>query len=308
MYIILLMLGLFTSRHIQFMISIALIYALVSIGLVIIMGYGGLVSFGQGAFYAIGAYSVGLLVKHVGIYSAEILLLAGITISTLVAAGIGALCSRTRRLAFAMITLAFTMIIYVILLKFYAFTGGTDGLRIPIVKFFGVIPVRGKDFIISNEYFLITTIFILAIFLTDVVINSPLSLTLRILRDAEIRAISIGVSPFKAYTIAFTYSGFLAGLAGVLYAFLNAHIDPTLAYWTTSGEFVFISILGGLSSVSGVVLASIIYVFMKFYLIAYTAYYWQFAIGILLLFMALMFPRGLSIIPDKIYRAIFKLK
>jgi len=302
------MLGLFTSRHIQFMISIALIYALVSIGLVIIMGYGGLVSFGQGAFYAIGAYSVGLLVKHVGIYSAEILLLAGITISTLVAAGIGALCSRTRRLAFAMITLAFTMIIYVILLKFYAFTGGTDGLRIPIVKFFGVIPVRGKDFIISNEYFLITTIFILAIFLTDVVINSPLSLTLRILRDAEIRAISIDVSPFKAYTIAFTYSGFLAGLAGVLYALLNAHIDPTLAYWTTSGEFVFISILGGLSSVSGVVLASIIYVFMKFYLIAYTAYYWQFAIGILLIFMTLMFPRGLSIITDKIYRAIFKLK
>ncbi|MEM4543598.1 MAG: branched-chain amino acid ABC transporter permease [Nitrososphaerota archaeon] len=305
-YIVLIIIGFLASKYIQFILSLALIYAIVAMGLVILIGYCGLISFGQGAFYAIGAYSVGLIYKYAHIENVEILFTIGIIAGTLISILIGLLCIRTRKIAFAMITLAFTMIIYTILLKFYYITGGTDGLRIPIVKIAGFIPFRGRELPISNEYFFIVTIFVVVLYLTTRIINSPFSYTLRMLRDAEVRAISLGISPSKAYLIAFTYSGFLGSIAGTLYAFLNAHIDPSLAYWTTSGEFVFITILGGISSIGGVILASIIYTFLKAYLIAYTAYYWQFAIGIMLLLIVFLSPKGISLIIDKTSRVFYK--
>jgi branched-chain amino acid transport system permease protein len=292
----------------QFILSLALLYAIVVIGLVILIGYSGLISFGQGVFFSIGAYTVGLIIKYFKIESAELLFIIGVINATLASLGIGAVSLKTRKLAFAMITLAFTMIIYIILLKFYYITGGTDGLRIPVIKILGFIPFRGKGFItINNDYFIIVTIFIIILYLTHRILNSPLSYTLRALMDAEIKAKSLGIRPLKAYLIAFTYSGFLSGIAGVLYAFLNAHIDPSLAYWTTSSEFVFITILGGISSISGAVVASIIYVFLKTYLIGYTAYYWQFAIGILLLIIIFIVPKGFSTITDKSIQFIHKI-
>jgi branched-chain amino acid transport system permease protein len=267
---------------------------MVVIGLVILIGYAGLVSFGQGAFYAIGGYTVGLMIKYYGIQDAGILLILGILTSTMTSLIIGLFCTRTRKLAFAMITLAFSMIIYAILLKLYYITGGTDGLRIPVLKLVGVLPVRGYGMFMSNDYFIIITVFIFILYLSERFINSPISYTLRAIKDAEVKAISLGIAPSKAYLIAFTYAGFLTGLAGTLYAFLNAHIDPTMTYWTTSGEFVFITVLGGVSSIPGAVLASILYLFLKTYLLAYTAYYWQFAVGIILLLIILIAPAGLS--------------
>jgi branched-chain amino acid transport system permease protein len=308
-YACLLVVGFLTTRHIQFILALALIYSLVVIGLVILIGYAGLVSFGQGAFYAIGGYSVGLMIKYFGIQNAEILLILGILTSTVMSLIIGLACTRTRRIAFAMITLAFGMIIYTILLKFYRFTGGTDGLRIPLLKFGGVFPVRGYSlslFNLTNEYFIIITVFIFILFLSERFIHSPISYTLRAIKDAEVKAVSLGISPAKAYLIAFIYAGFLAGLAGTLYAFLNAHIDPNMTYWTTSAEFVFITILGGGSGIPGAIFASILFLFLKTYLIAYTAYYWQFAIGIIFLLIILLAPSGLTGIIDKITRSLKK--
>lgn len=307
-YLILIVVGAIVSRHMQYIISLGLIYGMVAMGLVILIGYGGLVSFGQAAYYAIGAYTVGLLIKYAKIQNVEILMLAGIATSTLAALAIGVLAVRTRKIAFAMITLAFTMIIYAILIKFYHFTGGTDGLRIPIVKLAGLLPVRGRELPISNEYLFVATVFILILYLTARVAGSPFSLTLRALKDSETKAVSLGISPSRAYLLAFTYAGFLAGTAGTLYAFLNAHIEPTIAYWTVSSEFVFITILGGTSSIAGVIIASVTYIFLKSYLIAYTAYYWQFMIGILLLLIIFVTPKGLSLIPEKLIQAIYKLR
>jgi ABC-type branched-subunit amino acid transport system permease subunit len=121
-----------------------------------------------------------------------------------------------------------------------------------------------------------------------------------------VKAVSLGISPAKAYLIAFIYAGFLAGLAGTLYAFLNAHIDPNMTYWTTSAEFVFITILGGGSGIPGAIFASILFLFLKTYLLAYTAYYWQFAIGIIFLLIILLAPSGLTGIIDKITRSLKK--
>jgi len=302
-YACLLIVGFLTTRHIQFVLALALIYSMVVIGLVILIGYAGLVSFGQGAFYAIGGYTVGLMIKYFGIQSPEILLILGILTSTAASFIVGLLCTRTRRLAFAMITLAFSMIIYTILLKFYHITGGTDGLRIPLLKFGGVFPVRGYSLFMSNEYFIIVTVFLFVLFLSERFIRSPVSYTLRAIKDAEVKAISLSISPAKAYVIAFTYAGFLAGLAGTLYAFLNAHIDPLMTYWTTSAEFVFITILGGASGILGAVFASILFLFLKTYLLAYTAYYWQFAIGIIFLLIILLAPSGLTGIIDRVIRS-----
>ncbi len=309
-YACLLLFGFFATRHLQYLLSLSLLYSLVAIGLVILIGYGGLVSFGQGAFYAIGAYSVGLLLKYYGFQNAEILLVLGVLITTLISFLIGLLAARTRKLAFAMITVAFSMIIYTLLVKFYHITGGTDGLRIPAVKLFGILPVRGRDLFMSmsNEYFIIITIFTIILYITEHVINSPLSYALRAVKDAELKAVSLGISPTRVYILAFTYAGFLAGIAGTLYAFLNAHIDPLIAFWTTSGEFVFITILGGITSIYGVFLASILYLFLKTYLIVYTAYYWQFVIGFVILLLILLAPKGLSGIIFKVYigRKVFR--
>ena len=302
-YACFLIVGFLTTRHIQFVLALALIYSMVVIGLVILIGYAGLVSFGQGAFYAIGGYTVGLMIKYFGIQSPEILLILGILTSTAASFIVGLFCTRTRRLPFAMITLAFGMIIYTILLKFYHITGGTDGLRVPLLKFGGVFPIRGHSLFMSNEYFMIVTIFLFILFLSERFIHSPISYTLRAIKDAEVKAISLGISPAKAHVIAFTYAGFLTGLAGTLYAFLNAHIDPLMTYWTTSAEFVFITILGGASSILGAVSASILFLFLKTYLLAYTAYYWQFAIGIIFLLLILLAPSGIAGIIDIVVRS-----
>jgi ABC-type branched-subunit amino acid transport system permease subunit len=251
----------------------------------------GLVSFGHGLFYAVGAYTVGFGVKWAGLRDACLLVPLGILCAAGVAALVGLVMARYRGVFFAMLNLAFSMIVYAALLKLYWVTGGTDGIGVRTPTFFGFMPPRA---IIRMSYYYFTLV------LTGVVIYavyrflaSPLGYFLKALGENEIRIEYSGESVRRVIYLTYVLSGALAGLGGVLVAFTVGHIVPEYAFWIQSGEFVFVALLGGYGSVPGPLVGAIAFEFIRTYASKYAPEAWQMTLGIIMLLIILFRPGGL---------------
>src|SRR5262245_37697365 len=251
----------------------------------------GLVSFGHGLFYAVGAYTVGFGVKWAGLRDAFLLVPLGVLCAAGVAALIGVVMARYRGVFFAMLNLAFSMIVYAALLKLYWVTGGTDGIGVRTPTFFGFMPPRA---IVRMSYYYFT------LMLTGVVIYavyrflaSPLGYFLKALGENEIRIEYSGESVLRVIYLTYILSGALAGLAGVLVAFTVGHIVPEYAFWIQSGEFVFVALLGGYGSVPGPLVGAIAFEFIRTYASKYAPEAWQMTLGIIMLLIILLQPGGL---------------
>ena len=249
------------------------------------------VTFGHAMFYAVGAYVVGFSVKWFRFADMVVLLPVGALLGAGVAALVGLVMARYREVFFAMLNLAFSMMLYGVLLKLYWLTGGTDGLGVGVPKFLGYAPPREhlRDFL----YYTTLAVSGIVIYVVHRFLASPLGFYLRALGDNEIRIEYSGESVRRVMYITYIVSGALGGVGGVLAAFTVGHIVPEYSFWIQSGDFVFVALLGGYGSVLGPLIGSIAFEFIRTYASKYFPNEWQMTLGIIMLAIILFRPGGL---------------
>src|SRR5882672_7894411 len=265
-----------------------LILAIAAISLNLILGYGGLLSFGHAAYLGIGAYAVGILGFY-GISNGWIHLLVAIGASALVAAAIGAVSIRTSGIYFIMITLAFTQMLYYLGISLDVY-GGDDGMRLRSKsQFAGLVDLRDP----VAFYYVALGVMLLFVFLTYRIVNSRFGMLLRAAKSNEARSRAIGFSPYPYRLAAFIIAGAMCGVAGALYANHTSYITPGLMAWHQSGEMMFMVILGGMASTAGPVLGTFALLLIEELLKGWTEH-WQVILGPLLVLSVVFFRRGLA--------------
>ena len=265
-----------------------MILAIAAASLNLILGYGGLVSFGHAAYLGVGAYAVGILGFY-GIASGWAHLAAAISASALVAAAIGAVSIRTSGIYFIMITLAFTQMLYYLGISLAEF-GGDDGMRLKAKSDFGAL-VDLQDPV--QFYYLALGVMLAFVILIHRIVNSRFGLALRAAKSNEARSRAIGFSPYPVRLAAFVIAGAMGGVAGALYANHTNYITPGLMSWHQSGELMFMVILGGMATSAGPVLGTFALLVLEEILKSWTQY-WQVVLGPLLVLSVIFFKRGLA--------------
>jgi branched-chain amino acid transport system permease protein len=289
----LLFLPTFAGKYIIYMVIQILTLSVFALGFNLLLGYTGLLSFGQAGFFAMGAYA-----------SAKILLvypslLAGVA-AGMVAGGItalilGYLCVRHTRIYFSMLTLCFGMMIYSIAWKWREVTGGDDGLvGIPRAPFQipGVFSINMES--MGNYYYFVLIISLIAIYGLYLIVNSPFGLTLKGIRDSENRVSFAGISIRNYRLFSFTLAGLYAGLAGSLVPPLENTVTPPLAHWTHSAEPVMVTLLGGIHTFSGPIVGSVLFYLIKDIIVRFTQY-WLIWFGSIVVILVLVFRGGVVI-------------
>ena len=222
------------------------IFALAAASLNLIMGYGGMMSFGHAAYLGIGGYAVGILAKE-GIASGFVQWPVAIVVSALYALVVGALSLRTRGVYFIMITLAFAQMIYYVAIWLDRY-GGDDGLTIyKRSQFGGLLDLQNK----AVFYYLCLVLLLASVYLVARIVNSRFGLVIRGARSNDRRMQAIGFPTFRYRLVCFVIAGALCGLAGALLANHTNFISPALMHWTRSGDLIVMVVLGGLGSLFG---------------------------------------------------------
>jgi branched-chain amino acid transport system permease protein len=261
------------------------ILALAATSLNLILGYGGMVSFGHAVYLGVGAYVVGILAKE-GVTSGFAQWPLAIAISAVFALVIGALSLRTRGVYFIMITLAFAQMIYYVGVSLDRY-GGDDGLTINRRSQFG-------DFInLSNRiffYYLCVVLLLGTIFLVAHIVNSRFGLVIQGARSNERRMRAIGFPLFRYRLACFVIAGALCGLAGVLLANHTDFVSPAMMHWTRSGDLIVMVVLGGMGSAFGPLIGAVALLVLEEALSGVTEY-WQIILGPLLL-LVVLYARG----------------
>lgn len=273
----------------QFLATLALGKGLVVLGLLLLLRTG-LVSFGQGLYYCLGGYAAGVMGHYWGVTDATLLLLAAALVSGVAAAVLGLLLARYRAIFFAMLSLALSMILYGLLAKSQTL-GSTDGFNLAPPTLLG-FPLAGYEGRYALYSFACVLAFLAALGL-HYYFRTPLGRLATAIRDNEIRVEYLGASVRGAVHVKYTIAGVLAGLGGALTGMTVGHIDPEMAYWTTSGEFVFIAILSGTGSVAAPFLGSFIYELVRTFAYEYSPNTWQLALGAVMLLIIVFLPAGL---------------
>ncbi len=277
------------SGWVLFLLTVAWGKALAVLGVVLLLR-GKLLTFGHALYYAAGAYAAGLGVKYFGVRDAFALLGLAFAAGVAVSAVLGLLVTRYRGVYFALLNLAFSMVLYGILLKYYAVTGGTDGLALPAASFAGWHP--SGPALRWALYELTLGLAVLLFYLARRFFLSPLGYALRAIRDNEVRVEYMGISVRRTIYIAYMIAGGLAGIAGALIGLSVGHITPDLAFWSQSGEFVFVAILGGIGSVFAPLVGSVLFEFVRNYAFELSPYTWEMTLGIALLLIIFFLPGG----------------
>ena len=300
---LLLVVPLVAGRFYQYLLTQILIASLVAVAFNLLLGTTGLLSFGQMAFYGVGAYTVALLATKAGFATFPALLLAPLS-GALVAALIGFFCVRLSGVHFAMLTLAFGQLVYTIAFKWYGFTGGDNGIQgIPIRPLPGGIDIGSTQ---AMYYFALVVVG-LSIEVLRRIRSSPFGATLKAIRENSQRAAYLGVNVKLYQWTAFVIAGAFTGLAGGLYAIMEKSITPDIIHWTKSGEPVFMTIIGGIYSFAGPMVGAVVFIVLNSYLVAWTEK-WALVLGIVLLVMVLLLPGGVvGFINEKARGAFGKL-
>jgi branched-chain amino acid transport system permease protein len=265
-----------------------LIMALAALSLNLIMGFGGMVSFGHAAYLGIGGYAVGILAKE-GIGSGFVQWPTAIAASALYALVVGALSLRTRGVYFIMITLAFAQMIYYVAIGLDRY-GGDDGLTINVRSQFGtVVDLNNKTLF----YYLCFAILLAGIYLVWRIVNSRFGLVIRGARSNERRMRAIGFPTFRYKLVCFVIAGAMCGLAGALLANHTSFISPAMMHWTRSGDLMVMAVLGGMHAMFGPLIGTMTFLLLEEGLSRITDYP-NLILGPLLLFVALYVHGGID--------------
>jgi branched-chain amino acid transport system permease protein len=282
----------FLGNYWLFVLTEALIMALFASSLNLLLGYTGLLSFGHGAYYAIGAYATALIIKKVAGASLWLALGGGVFAALILAVAIGFLCVKLSNLYFAMLTLAFSQMIYYIVFQWRSLTGGDDGipaLMRPAANFI-VTTVRLES---PDHFYLFTlTIVAVSLWILKKVVDSPLGFVFQAIRDNPKRAEFTGIAIHQLRLISFAVAGFFGGLSGSLYALLAGFVSPELAFWTKSGEPVIMTLIGGIYTFLGPAVGAGIYTILHTFIASKTEH-WLLYFGLILLIIVLVLPEGI---------------
>jgi branched-chain amino acid transport system permease protein len=270
-------------------------YAVVLLGLNLLFGHTGLVSFGHALFIGIGAYTAAFLTTWTSVRSLEVILLAAAVLGAAAAGLVGGLCVRHVKIYFGMLTLAFGMVFYTFLLKFYRLTGGDEGMPVlrPSLLGRGLAAMPKTDYLTGPYYYYSFAVLALATLVMWRIVRSPFGLCLRIVRDNPVKAESLGVSVTRYRWYAFVISGVYAAVGGALLGPPIGNVDPTLAYWTQSGNIVFMTLLGGFTSFFGPVLGAFVFIYLQDTVMSVIPY-WRLVFGALLALIVIVAPGGLA--------------
>ena len=269
-------------------------YGVVLLGLNLLFGYTGLVSFGHALFIGIGAYAGAVLTSHLGIRHLEVIVVVSALAGGLVAALVGLLCVRYVKIYFGMLTLAFGMVFYTFLLKFYRLTGGDEGMRVlrPLLLGQEFADLGKTAYLVGPYYYYSLALLALAAFAMWRIVRSPFGLCLRTIRDNPLKAEALGVSVTRYRWYAFVISGVYGAVGGALLGPPTGNVDPTLAYWTHSGNVVFMTLLGGFSHFWGPVLGAFVFIYLQDFVMSVVPY-WRLVFGALLALIVIVAPGGL---------------
>jgi branched-chain amino acid transport system permease protein len=276
-------------RWAGFLVVIAVAKALVALGLLLLMRTG-LVSFGQGLYFAIGAYAAGVGADAFQLGDAVPMVLLGAAAAGLVALLLGILLARYRTIFFAMLSLAFSMILYGLLVKTSAL-GSTDGFNVAARTVAGleVTSPAGR----FGIYWLAALVAFGAAVGVDRYLRSHLGRLAPAIRDNELRVEYMGASVRNVVHLHLVMAAVLAGAGGALTALAVGHVDPETAYWTTSGEFVFVAILSGTSSVAAPFAGALLLELLRSFAYEHAPNTWQLVVGGVMLSVILFLPEGL---------------
>jgi len=278
-----------------------MIFAIAAISLNLILGYGGMVSFGHAAYLGIGAYAVGVL-GYYGINSGWLQWGIAIGASALVALAIGSVSVRASGIYFIMITLAFTQMLYYLGISIEEY-GGDDGMRLKVrSQFSGLVDLNDP----TAFYYLVLALLALTLLLVHRLVNSRFGLALQAARSNEARTRAIGLAPYPYRLAAFTIAGAICGLAGALLVNHTAYLTPDFMNWTRSGELMFMVILGGIATASGPLLGAAALLLLEDLLQGWSVLpkwiteHWQLYLGVILVLVVLHAKRGLAgLLPGK---------
>ena len=278
----------------------AVIFALAAVGLNLILGIGGFVSFGHAAFFGLGGYVMGILAWHAqnysplmewpflieGTKSMPIIWVLSILFSAILALLIGVVSLKTSGVYFIMITLAFAQMMYYFAISWSAY-GGEDGMSIYVRNDFpGMNTLEPIQF-----YWLCFGLLLGALWLLSHMVKSPFGLALNAARQSPQRVQAVGIDYHKLQLIAFVISGAITGLAGALFADLNRFVSPNMFSWQLSGEFIVFIIIGGVGRLFGPVIGALVFVGLEHFLGGISDY-WHIYLGIILLLIVLFSKTG----------------
>jgi branched-chain amino acid transport system permease protein len=262
-----------------------MILAIAAVSLNLILGYGGMISFGHAAYLGIGAYAVGIPAYY-DFYSAWLHIPLAVAVSALFALVTGAICLRTRGVYFIMITMAFSQMMYFLLVSLEEY-GGDDGLVINArSEIGGLIDLENHTTLYYATFVLLAGV----LYLVHRVVNSRFGLALQGAKGNEPRMQAIGFDTWRYRLACYVLSGAICGLAGALLGNFTSFISPEMMDWRRSGELIFMVVLGGTGSLFGPVLGAAAFLLLEHALSSITTY-WQFGFGLILIAVVL-FARG----------------
>ena len=281
----------------QFYISFAariLIYAMAAASLNLVLGYGGMISFGHAAFFGAGAYVVGILAVE-GVTSAWLAWPIAVATAALAALVIGAMSLRTRGVYFIMITLAFAQMMYYVFVSLKEY-GGDDGLSLPGRSTLGPGLSLADD---VTWYYVVLALLALVLYLLHRLLHARFGRVIEAIRENETRAAAVGYPVYRYKLACFVVSGAVAGLAGALIANQSSYVSPGLLHWIQSGTLMIMVILGGVGRfwggpVGAAVLLSLEELFSGSRLLGDYALHWQLPVGVILLAVVLFAPQGIA--------------
>ncbi|HEV2631019.1 MAG TPA: branched-chain amino acid ABC transporter permease [Pseudolabrys sp.] len=269
--------------------SKVLIYAIATMGLNLLLGFTGGLSFGQAAYFGLGAYGAGMTLKYLA-PSTPLAILIGTLVGGLAATVLGPLVMRRRGIYFAMITIALGQLFYFVAVRWNQVTGGEDGLA-----GFSRQNIHFGSTVITldptNFYFLVLICFTVAVAIMWAILQSPLGHTWVAIRENRRRMEFLGIRVERYVWASFAIAGFISAFAGTLNALLFNFTSPQDLHWILSGNFVIMIVLGGMRSFFGPLLGAVIFVVAQDYLSSLTGN-WMTFIGMIFVFIVLVFPTG----------------
>ena len=279
---------LFSSKALLDFVIRCAAFGLFATSLNLLVGYTGMISFGHGMFFGLGAYGFGLIMQRTGV-PVPVAFLGTLALTAVVATIIGAICVRLKEIYFAFVTLAFQMLIHSIILSWVSLTGGDQGLRggIPRPAFFGID--------LSNHvhlYIASCALLVIGLLLMRQIAQSPFGYTLRMIRDNATRASFVGIDVWRAKLTIFVLAALFASTGGIIMALFVSGAYPEFAYWTISGEAIFINMLGGVTTFLGPMVGTVLLLILNDTVTRLTDYY-GIVLGIVILFFAIGLRKGL---------------
>jgi branched-chain amino acid transport system permease protein len=269
-----------------------LVLGLAAMSFNLLLGFTGFMSFGHAAYFGLGAYGAGLVLKYV-VASTPLAIVAGVLLGGLAGTLFGLLIVRRRGVYFAMVTVAFGQIAFYVAYSWNDLTGGYDGLRgftrAPLNLGFTTFDIVNND---TTFYYFLLAVFGIAVGLQGLLLASPFGRTLLAIRENERRARFLGIPIERHVWMSFSISCAFTALAGALYALLNNFADPMGLHYSLSGEIVIMAVMGGMRAFWGPLIGAAVFVLLQDYISSMTVN-WMSFVGLIFVLVVLFFPRGI---------------